>query len=90
MSGLFVLSKQKCQVFFLQKWRTGRQNRSCLGFGTNGRGEDIRKRCRKVNMVEILCTHICKWKNAPVETFPGIVEGNKVDNRWGEFKYNML
>jgi hypothetical protein len=26
--------------------------------GTSGRGEDIR-----VNMVEIFCTHVCKWKN---------------------------
>jgi hypothetical protein len=25
--------------------------------------EDIRKGCRRVNMVEILCTHVCKWKN---------------------------
>jgi hypothetical protein len=29
------------------------------------KGEDIRKVCRrvKVNMVEMLCTHVCKWKN---------------------------
>jgi hypothetical protein len=26
-------------------------------------GKDIRKRCRKVTMVEIFCTHVCKWKN---------------------------
>jgi hypothetical protein len=23
-------------------------------------------------MVEILCTHVQKWKNRPVETIPGI------------------
>jgi hypothetical protein len=28
------------------------------GVGTNGREEDIRKGCRSVNMVEILCTHV--------------------------------
>jgi hypothetical protein len=27
------------------------------------KGEDIRKWYRKVNMVEIPCTHVCKWKN---------------------------
>jgi hypothetical protein len=39
---------------------------SCLGereVGTNGRGEDIRKGYRRVNMVQILCTYVCKWKN---------------------------
>jgi hypothetical protein len=28
------------------------------GVGTSGRGKDIRKECRRVNMVEILCTHM--------------------------------
>jgi hypothetical protein len=28
--------------------------------GTSGRGEDIRKGCRRVNMVGIFCTHGCK------------------------------
>jgi hypothetical protein len=26
-------------------------------------GEDIKKACRKENMVEILYTHVLKWKN---------------------------
>jgi hypothetical protein len=30
--------------------------------GTSGRGEEIGKGCRRVNMVEILCTHVCKQK----------------------------
>jgi hypothetical protein len=25
-------------------------------------GKDIRKGCRRVNMVEIFCTHVQKWK----------------------------
>jgi hypothetical protein len=29
-----------------------------LGVGTSGRGEDIRKACRRVNVLEILCSHI--------------------------------
>jgi hypothetical protein len=28
------------------------------GVGITGRGEDIRKGCRRLNMVEILCTHV--------------------------------
>jgi hypothetical protein len=28
-----------------------------------GSGEDIRKGCRKANMVEKLCIHVGKWKN---------------------------
>jgi hypothetical protein len=30
--------------------------------GTLGRGEDVRKGCRQVNVEEILYTHVCKWK----------------------------
>jgi hypothetical protein len=26
----------------------------------SGIGESIRKECRRVNMVELLCTHVCK------------------------------
>jgi hypothetical protein len=31
--------------------------------GISGRGEDIRKGYKRVNMVEILGTHVYKWKN---------------------------
>jgi hypothetical protein len=34
--------------------------------GTMSSGEDIRKGCRRVNMVEILCIHVCKWKNGTI------------------------
>jgi hypothetical protein len=30
---------------------------------TRGRGLDLGKECRKVNMVRILCTHVWKWEN---------------------------
>jgi hypothetical protein len=33
------------------------------GAGTSGKGEDIRKGCRRMNMVEILCIYVCKWEN---------------------------
>jgi hypothetical protein len=26
----------------------------------------------RLNMVQVLCTHVCKWKMIPVETIPGI------------------
>jgi hypothetical protein len=55
--------------FFLQNQedKTG----SVLGADIQGRGEDAGKCNRKVNMVQILCTHLWKWKMIPVETIPG-------------------
>jgi hypothetical protein len=35
-------------------------------------GVDIRKGCKRVNSVEILCKHVGKWKMTPVETTPGM------------------
>jgi hypothetical protein len=32
--------------------------RSCLGVDTSERGEDIRNEYRRVNIIEILCTHV--------------------------------
>jgi hypothetical protein len=33
-------------------------------------GEDeVGKKCRRVNMMQILSTHVCKWNN---ETIPGM------------------
>jgi hypothetical protein len=36
-SCIAIINKQKCNFFF-QKWRTGEQNRSYLGFGTREKG----------------------------------------------------
>jgi hypothetical protein len=30
---------------------------------TSGSKKDIRKGCRRVNIVQMLCTRVCKWKN---------------------------
>jgi hypothetical protein len=38
-------------------------------------GGDIKKGCRKVNMMEILFTRACKWKMIPVETVPAMGAG---------------
>jgi hypothetical protein len=47
------------------------------------------ERNRRVNMVQIMYTHVCKCKNIPVETVPGIRGGRKSSGR-GEFKYYMF
>jgi hypothetical protein len=53
--------------------------------------EDIKKGCRRVNMVEILCTYICKWKMRLVETLPGMGGGEIQENDGGvEFNYDIL
>jgi hypothetical protein len=52
---LYRYLKQKI-LACTQKWSTGRKNRSCPGVGTSGEGEDIRKRYRRVNMMEMLYT----------------------------------
>jgi hypothetical protein len=31
--------------------------------GTNGKGEEEGKGCERVDIVQILCTPVCKWKN---------------------------
>jgi hypothetical protein len=44
-----------------------------------------------VNVVEILCTNVCKWKMRPVKTIPGMGEGGiKENDGGGEFKYDMF
>jgi hypothetical protein len=56
-----ILNKQT--FFFLQKWKIRGLNRTCLGISTSERWEDMGRGCGRVNMVQILCTHVCKWKN---------------------------
>jgi hypothetical protein len=34
------------------------ENRKVLGVGSSGRGQDIRKGCRRVNIVEVLYTKV--------------------------------
>jgi hypothetical protein len=58
------LKQTKMSFFFFYKIREqeGRIG-PVWGLATNGRGENVGKGYRRVNMVQILCTHICKWKN---------------------------
>jgi hypothetical protein len=58
---------------FFTKLENGRQNRSCLGgAGTSGRREKVGKGYGSMNIVQILCKHVCKWKNDTFETIPGM------------------
>jgi hypothetical protein len=65
ISQVATLIKQECHLFFflLQNQGKGGQNRSCLGICTSRSGEEVGKGHGKVNMVQILCAHVCKWKN---------------------------
>jgi hypothetical protein len=58
-----ILHKQKCPFVFFYKM--GKQKgRTCpaWGIGISGR-EEVEKGHGKVNIVQMLCTHVCKCKN---------------------------
>jgi hypothetical protein len=58
-----ILNKQKCLFFFLSNREQEGKTCPVKGVGTSGRRwKNIRKGCRRVNMVEILHIHVCKWK----------------------------
>jgi hypothetical protein len=42
------------------------------GVGTSMRGEDVEKGCRRVNIVQILCTCCVNGKMRPVKNIPGV------------------
>jgi hypothetical protein len=43
-----------------------------------------------VNIVQILCTHVCKWKMIPAETVVGMGGMIKEYGGDGESKYDIL
>jgi hypothetical protein len=49
-----------------------------------GGGRRWGKGCKRVNIVQILCTHICKWKNEM-----GVRE-IKENGEGDEFKYDIF
>jgi hypothetical protein len=69
-NSMYSYPKQTKMSFFflLQNWRTGGQN---WRVWYQWEGEEVGKGCRRVNMVQILCIHVCKWKLIPVESVPG-------------------
>jgi hypothetical protein len=62
ISCIALLNKQKYRFFSFTKLEEGRTGPE-WGGGTSGREEDVGKSCRRVNIVQILCTYVCKWKN---------------------------
>jgi hypothetical protein len=42
----------------------------------------MEKGCRRVNIVQILCTHVCNEKMTLVETIPGMREGKDKREWW--------
>jgi hypothetical protein len=77
------------------KWeRKSEQNREqegktdfIWGIGTSEKGGYK----ESVNMLEILCTHVCKWKNDLCWTSLGTGgRGIKENDGRGEFKYDIL
>jgi hypothetical protein len=63
---------------------------SVEGVGNNWKGKDIQKECKRVNIVQILCTHVCKWKMIPVETTPGMGGGRIKENDGGGWNSTMM
>jgi hypothetical protein len=58
-------NKQKylfCFIFYKIKEQEDRTGPP-WGVSTSETGEDVGKKCRRVIMVQILCIHVCKWKN---------------------------
>jgi hypothetical protein len=59
-----VSKGNKCIAILNNKTVTFYKNGELVGrVGTSGKWEDVRRRYRRVNMVEKLCTHVCKQKN---------------------------
>jgi hypothetical protein len=50
--------------------------------GTSGSGEKVGKGHRRVNMVKILCTHICKWKNDTCSNYSRNEGKRRVKEKW--------
>jgi hypothetical protein len=49
------------------------------------------KRDRRINTVQIMCTHVCKCKNDNLlKLFQESGEGMKESSGWNEFKYDVF
>jgi hypothetical protein len=59
--------------------------------GTSRKGVDIRKGGQRVNMVEIFCKHVQKWKNEPCGNYSKSGGGGlKKNDGGGEFNCDKL
>jgi hypothetical protein len=75
------LKQAKLSFFSFTKSENRRAEQVLPGeVGTSGRGEEAGKGCKKVNMMHILCTHVCKWKNDTCWNYSRPGEGE--DRQW--------
>jgi hypothetical protein len=49
----------------------------------------VGKGCGRVNMIPILCTHVCKWKNETCENIPGM-EGGGIKKNDGDVNSSII
>jgi hypothetical protein len=56
------LKQTEMSLFFLNGKQEGRTS-PVWGLVPVAAGEVVGRECRRVNMVQILSIHICKWKN---------------------------
>jgi hypothetical protein len=62
-NSLYSYLKQTKMSFFYKSGEQEGITGSVFVVGISGKGEDVERGCRRVNMVPILYTHVCKWKN---------------------------
>jgi hypothetical protein len=96
MPVILAIQEAEIKRIAVQKkpWRTGVQTRSCLRDGCEGwdqcEREDVGKVHERMSTVQMLCTHVCKWKKRTVETIPGMGERIKENSGGGESKYDIF
>jgi hypothetical protein len=55
-----------------------------------GGREEVGKGCVRVNIMQILCTHVCEWKNDTCETVPGMGEEGDKGEWWRGVNSSMI
>jgi hypothetical protein len=60
------------------------------GVSTSGREEAVEKESRRVNIVQILGTHACKWRNDTCSNCTRNAEGIKENGGGSQFKYDIF
>jgi hypothetical protein len=58
-----ILAEHNCPFFFFNKIREEEGRTGTGGIGTDGRGENMSKGCRRVSTLQTMCICACKWKN---------------------------
>jgi hypothetical protein len=56
-------TKISCLFFFYKNGEQESRTSTARGVDTSGRGQEVGKGHGRVNVVQIVCTHVCKWKN---------------------------